>query len=368
MLLERRSPRIREHCVFAAAGHAGGLRRNADAPRTRGPHDGVMARTTVATLVLALASRPPPPGGPRRRDRARGRLARLHRGRQRVGGRHDTEPRRHADAHDPTSVAALHAGGFLVASAADHRVYAVAPTGVVDRRGGHRQRHGERRRRTGDARRARSVGAVTALPSGGFVIAEGPPGQGTGATCIRGSAACWPTAPSRRSPAATRPASRGTEARPRPPRSATWSRSPARRTAHCSSSTPGPRSTRTSACAGSHRTESSPPSPEPGSRASRAMAAPRRARTPGAGGSRRARRRRPAHRGHPQPPVRRVLPDGTITTIAGDGGTGPSLDGVAAVATQLDGPSPSRPPPTAGPGSLSARAFVASGSTASSGR
>ena len=36
----------------------------------------------------------------------------------------------------PTSVAAPPAGGSLVASAADHRAYAVAPTGVVRPRGG----------------------------------------------------------------------------------------------------------------------------------------------------------------------------------------------------------------------------------------
>ena len=176
---------------------------------------------------------------------------------------------------------------------------------------------------------------MTALPSGGFVIAEG---AGSGHRRPRASGIRRVLADGSITTIAggDTSGSRGTEARPRPPRSATWSRSPARRTAHCSSSTPGVPRTRPrriapdgviTTVAGTGVSGFS----GDGGPATRAdLQGPAEVAALGDGGLLIAdtlNRR-----------VRRVLPDGTITTIAGDGGTGPGPDGVAAVATQFDGP------------------------------
>ena len=279
-------------------------------------------------------SRPPAPAGRGVEDRCRRTSGRLQRWPATGGGCYDAGPR----CYVATPTTLTQRGGaarlrLFVASVADHRVDAVVLDRCrADRRGAQWQLQGQRRR--GDRRRAPGLGASvrgSAPPSCGFVIAEGAaPGSGNRALTPPAAPLLARSVPRLDHHDRLRrhaPASRQTAARLISlPRWATCSCSPGRADgAHrsCSRSMLGPCSPRTSACAGPHRTVVITHRRRTGPLGFSADGGRANARGPRrAGGSRGARRRRPAHREQGRPPGSGPSAPAryATTTIAGDGG------------------------------------------------
>ena len=295
----------------------------------------------------------------------RGRLARLHRGRQRVEGVTTQGLAATRTPMTPTSVAALPAGGSRRLGRRRSRLRGGADR-RRDRRGGHRQRHGERRRRTGDARRARSRRCGDRPAVGWLRHRGGAAGSGH-----------------RRPRASADPPRAGRRLH----RDDRWRRHVRllgrRRPGHGRRARRRGRARRRAGRRAPLVVDAGAAFPERAralDRTGRSHHHRRRNRGLGLLG-----RRRPRDaRGPPGPAgvaalgdgglliadtldrrVRRVLRTARSRRSPATAEEGRVWTGSPRSPRSSTGPSPSRPPPTAGPGSLTARAFVASGSTAS---